>query len=89
MEEQRKPRFLKYFEEKSKSTGIPVEVLLKESRQKMIDYPYPTPDCLDPHEVKAIVNGSPIDEDRIAHGKNCDFCATVIAVSTPNKNPEG
>jgi hypothetical protein len=85
LEQDNKPRFYKIAEKRAEKLGISVKELLDHDRDAALNSKYPTPDCLDLHEVDAIVQGKTLDSDRMEHAKTCHPCATLIAVNIKTK----
>lgn len=75
------PQFLQGAMEKNAAASI--DDVLREDSQHFEQSTYPSPDCLEPHEVDLCLSGQ-LDSGRMQHLESCTACRALIAACQPS-----
>jgi hypothetical protein len=74
--------WFRFAEQRARRAGVPVADLLAHDRQLLQSSPYPSPDCLEPHEIEAHGLGE-LASERLAHARECAACGALLAACGP------
>lgn len=67
------------------SQWTPLDVLA-DDRRRMLESAYPSPDCLQPEEIEALVLSNQISSERLAHFDACPMCQEILAFAATEQS---
>jgi hypothetical protein len=76
------PRFLLSAELHAADARMTASEILEDDLESLNDSQWPTTDCLGASEIQVYVHGRRLEDERLNHLRNCEFCSLLVGLKS-------